>query len=250
MEDLQSNIPKATSPSANTTNGQYHYLPYYEISYRVGDVPVSAVDLPACQRQARGVTLKRSKRWLVSWPNILTTRYHLPLIDRLGRFTGESAYTLPCEPADLLSTTISTIFSRLKRYAAHHNKREIVGKRLRDILRASTYYALSKNSYYMDRILFFLRNLEKNGKLIHRITLYYLSKGDADKRFVYSQVSYNTNWLIFRACRPRDKSPFLHRIGPQVHHSRVSPWVPNARLRSMTTALAENVAFIGRPNGT
>jgi hypothetical protein len=213
-------------------------------------VPVQAVTLSRMQRQVRGLNLKRSKRWLTSFPGI-GGPYEMPHIDRLGRFTGASVYTLTCEPADVLSITVSTIFGRLKRYAHAHNERRVVGKHLRVLLRVAAYYALSKNSYYMDRILCFVRNLSKYGKHIHPITLHFLAKGDEDKRFVYSQVCYQTNWLIFRVCkRPRDKLPLLKSFGltnPSLF--RRGTVSPTARVRSNVTGLAESVATVGRPNG-
>jgi hypothetical protein len=121
----------------------------------------------------------------------------------------------------------------------------------RVILRAAAYYTLSKNSYFMDRILFFLRNLEKNGKTIHKTTLYFLSRGSEDKRFVYSQVCYQTNWLIFRAVRPRDKLPHIklyERRSPGF--SKGIPGSPRHKdVRSITAELAKSVAWIGRPKG-
>lgn len=176
----------------------------------------------------------------------------MPLVDRLGRFTGQSKYTLTCEPADVLSITVSTIYGRLKRYAHAHNERVITGRHLRVILRAATYYCISKNSYFMDRILFFLRDLKRNGKLIHKLVLHFLAKGDEDKRFVYSQVCYQTNWLIFRVVkRPRDKLPLLKSFSvsnPSLF--RRGTLTLKASVRSTMTAIAENAAMVGRPNGT
>lgn len=215
--------------------------------------------LPRDQRQIRGLSLRRSKRWLTTVP-VVRNRFELPLIDRLGRFTGETIYSLVCDPADVLSTTISTVFSRLWRYANAHNKYDVCAPRRRDILRAAVYYVLQKNSYFMDRILVFLRDLGKLGKLIHRTTLKFLSKCDADKRFVYGQACYNANWLIFRACKPRDKSHYKINTTElvlesedtctaskrgvsslQCHHC---VW-PRYNLRSKVTAIAENAANLG-----
>lgn len=224
-------------------------MSYYELSFSPDAVPIQAVNLPRNQRQVRGTTLKRSKRWSMCFPGI-GGPYQLPLIDRLGRFTGASVYTLACEPADVLSTTVATVYSRLKRYAGAHNKNFVVNRYLREILRAAAYYVISKNSYFMDRILFFLRNLERNGKQVHKTTLYFLARCNADKRFVYGQVCFQTNWLIFRACQPRDKLHILNKC------DRISPDFlgkpGSARrgiVRSTTTMFAENVAAVGRSKG-
>lgn len=171
--------------------------------------------------------------------------YELPHIDRLGRFTGASKYTLACNPADVVSITVSTVYSRLKRYASAHNGSRVANKYLREILRVAAYYSLTKNSYYMDRILCFLRDLKKYGRLIHKVTLNFLAKCDADKRFVYGQVCYNTNWLIFRACRPRDKS---HNLDSRLHPSflRDRGFSREKQLfKSSVTAICEKVAMVG-----
>jgi hypothetical protein len=168
----------------------------------------------------------------------------MPHIDFLGRFTGESVYTLACDPADVLSTTVATVFSRLKRYAYAHNDRNIVLKLLRTILSAAAYYVLTKNSYFMDRLLFFLRNLKDNGRQVHRLTLKFLARCDADKRFVYGQVCYQTNWLIFRACKPRDKSHHKTLRLP-TNLGRDLDWLGVKNIRSHVTMSAEDVAIVG-----
>lgn len=201
--------------------------------------------LPSNQRQVRGLNLRRSNRWLDTLP-VVRNEYELPLIDRLGRFTGESVYTLTCKPADVLSITIATIYSRLKRYVNAHNERELVLPRQRDILRVAAYYSLTKNSYFMDRILVFLRNLKKYGKLIHKLTLKCLTKCDADKRFVYGQACQNANWLIFRACRPRDKSHIKQVMFGNAPPAAVERAWPNYSVRFAVTTIAENVATVNR----
>jgi len=220
---------------------------YHEISFKPGATSINAVVLPPNQRQVRGLNLKRSKRWSDAFPR-MGGGYELPLIDRLGRFTGSSVYTLACEPADVLSTTVATVFSRLKRYAFAHNSAREVARLLRVILKAAAYYTLSKNSYYMDRLLYLLRTISRNGNRIHPLTLKFMTKMDADKRFVYSQVCHQTNWLIFRACRPRDKS-----IQSKSKHATPLPRdkgrLLNGYVRSIITGICESPAMIGRPNG-
>jgi hypothetical protein len=132
--------------------------------------------------------------------------FNVPLIDRLGRYTGSSIYKWACDPRSLIATTVSTISKRLVDYSRRHNKWYIVKKNLSRILRVSAYYAITKNAYVWDRVLFFARDLEKNGKLLHTFLLKFLSKLDDHKRFVYSHVSFQTEWLLFRAKWPRDKS--------------------------------------------
>jgi hypothetical protein len=87
-----------------------------------------------------------------------------------------------------------------------HNKKAVVIKNRGRFLRAAYTYLVTGNSYLWDRVLFFSRNLEKRGTLIHRVSLKYLLKTDADVRFVYSHVCFQAKWLLFRALRPRDKS--------------------------------------------
>lgn len=224
-------------------------MSYIELSFSPDADPAKVEVLSRDHRQVRGLNLRRSKRWSMCFPGV-GGPYELPLIDRLGRFTGASVYTLACEPADVLSITVSTIFGRLKRYASAHCKNSIVNRYQRVILRAAAYYAISKNSYFMDRLLFLLRTLEKNGRSVHKLTLKFVAKGNADKRFVYGQVCYQTNWLIFRACKPRDKLPLLKKC------DRISPGFLGSPgsfrrgiVRSTTTKFAENVAMVGRSTG-
>jgi hypothetical protein len=164
-------------------------------------------------QEMRGFEMRRSNAWLDAAPII--ERQGIPLISRLGKFTGHDIASWDCTPAQWLGSVVATIASRLRLYTRKHNHGREVSRYLRTIVRVSGYYALTNNSYLMDRVLYFLRNLKERGHLIHKTLLKFLSKMDVNKRFVYSQVSYQTNWLLFRAAaRPRDKSKFIYKVVP------------------------------------
>lgn len=156
----------------------------------------------------KGVVIKSSLAWIDTYrtPGGVLS---VPFIDSLGRFTGHRLYRWDCDPRALIATTISTIARRLLLYCGRHNPAKVVKRFSKSILGAAAYYAFSKNSYYWDRVLFFSRNLESRGNLIHRLRLFFSSKWDDNKRFVYSQALYQANWLLSRVYRPRDKSLFF-----------------------------------------
>jgi hypothetical protein len=188
--------------------------------YREKATPVIALSYDRCGPQyeiqnlnrnclrAKAISIRSSTRWIDTFktPN---GGLHVPFIDQLGRFTGQSVYRWACDPRSLIATTVATIAKRLISYCRRHNKWFVIKRHLKVLLGAAAYYCFSKNSHFWDRILFFSRNLEKRGNLIHRLRLYFSSKWDDNKRFVYSQVIFQTNWLLFRALRPRDKSHFF-----------------------------------------
>jgi len=159
----------------------------------------------------KGVNIRASTSWIQCF-NTPNGGLNVPYIDNLGRFTGHFLYKWSCDPRSLLMTTVSTIARRLMVYAKGHNKSFIVRRHSKALLGAAAYYAFSKNAYFWDRVLFFCRDLQNRGKLIHRLRLFFSSKWDDNKRFVISQVIFQTNWLLFRAFRPRDKSLFYGRV--------------------------------------
>jgi len=156
----------------------------------------------------RGVHIKSSLRWIDSFktPN---GGLNLPYIDKLGRFTGHTLYKWSCDPRSLIATSVATVADRIIAYARRHNKNRVVHRFSKSLLGAAAYYVFTKNSHFWDRILFFCRNLEKRGNLVHRLRLFFSSKWDDHKRFVFSQVIFQTNWLLSRALGPRDKSLFF-----------------------------------------
>jgi len=159
-------------------------------------------------RSSKGISIRESTRWYSSPPPI-KGRWTLPFIDNQGKFTGSGLYTWHCDPRSYISTVVATISRRLEVYARRHNRYHIVKGYLNQLIRVAYYYAVTKNDYLMDRILFFLRDLKKRGNLIHRVLLVFMSKRDANFRFVYSHVCSQAKWLLFRASRPRDKSRFV-----------------------------------------
>lgn len=182
--------------------------------------------LPRFPKRMRGIMVRNSDRW-ADTSKIPHGVYNVPFIDNLGRYTGSTLYKWFCEPSQLVATTVATIARRLSNYCLRHNKRHIVLRNMPRILRASAYYAMSKNSWFWDRILFFSRNLEKHGNRILHWTIKFVNKGDDNKRFVYGQVSSQTNWLLFRAAKPRDKSLYI---------SKGTEWVSRVTGRSIPPA--------------
>jgi hypothetical protein len=151
-----------------------------------------------------GVWIRSSERWADGFS--LRKVRQIPYIDRLGLITGHSLGTWRCSARQFVATMTSTVAKRLEKYCRQKNSNHVVDKNLGRIIRASYLYMVTGNKYFWDRILHFSRDLEKRGNLIHKYSLKLLCKMDVSTRFVYSQVISQTNWLLFRARRPRDKS--------------------------------------------
>jgi len=159
--------------------------------------------------RCKGLSIRSSCRWIDAF-NTPNGGMNVPFIDNLGRFSGFTLARWSCDPRSLIMSVVSTILKRIVNHARKHNPWRIVKKRLSDLAAAASYYALSKNNYFWDRVLFFSRNLERYKKPLRTTRIYFTSKWDENKRFVYSHVIFQTKWLLFRALLPRDKSQFFN----------------------------------------
>lgn len=184
--------------------------------------------LPRNPKRVRGIWVRNSLRWADCY-KVPQGPYSVPFIDKLGRFTGTTCYKWNCDPRQLVATVISTVSHRMQVYARRHNACYTVDKYSPAILRACVYYCMSKNSWFWDRILFFLRDLKKYGKLILTFVIRFVCKENDYKRFVYGQVSSQTNWLLFRARKPRDKFAFIQggKTGNMRNFDCTSSSIPN-----------------------
>jgi hypothetical protein len=156
----------------------------------------------------KAISIRASTSWIDTFktPN---GGLGVPFFDNLGRYTGHLVYRWSCDPRSLITTAVATVADRLLKYCWRHNKRYVVKRFSKALLGAAAYYVMSKNSHFWDRVLFFCRDLQKRGSLIHRLRLFFSSKWNDNKRFVISQVIFQTNWLLFRVYRPRDKFHFF-----------------------------------------
>lgn len=152
----------------------------------------------------RGMIVRSSLRWIggISEPMVLRVPYY----NKLGRDTGHTLYRWKCEPQSLVASCIATVYHRLREYCFRHNSPKVVFRNVGRLLRAATYYIISRNEWFWDRILYFSRNLEKFGNLIHKYTLRLVLKTDDNKRFVYGHATHQAQWLTLQAERPCDKS--------------------------------------------
>lgn len=160
----------------------------------------------------RGAKIRKSKRWIDGYSFPLTGM-KFPYIDELGRFTGQTLFSWSCDPRSFIASCVSTIAKRLERRARYYNDNRVVNRNLQRMVMVSAYYAMTSNNYLWDRVLFFTKNLEKYGTLLHRVLLRYVLNIGESKRFVYSHVCSQTKWLLFRAERPRVK-PINDRCRP------------------------------------
>lgn len=156
-----------------------------------------------------GLVLRTSDRWI----NARQTKSEmsLPLIDKKGKFTGSTLVRTRCTALSFIATVVATIANRLSQHISRSNNQghRTVVRYKRLIVQSAYYYAISKNNWFLDRFLFLSRNLEKNRRAAQSLLMKFLTRLDDNKRFVYCQVSFQTNWLLFRAHRPRDKSIFF-----------------------------------------
>lgn len=167
----------------------------------------------------RGAKIRNSKRWISGIAPPLTG-LNFPYINKLGQFTGTTLFKWYGDPRSFIASVISTIANRIVNRALQYNSMRTVVKCTDKIVRAAFYYAISKNSYFWDRILFFTKDLEKNRNLLHKFVLKWVLRTDVHKRFVYGHVCNQTQWLLFRAERPRDKSAIMRRALPLLSFER------------------------------
>lgn len=158
----------------------------------------------------RGAKIKNSLRWIEAKSQPVT-ELKFPYYDYLGKYTGTTLFGWSCDPRQFVASAVSTVASRLTNRCVHYNSMRLVERNMHRIVRVAYYYVISKNNWFWDRVLYFSKDLEKNGKRLHQMLLRFLSVTDANKRFVYSHVCSQTQWLLFRAERPRDKSAIARK---------------------------------------
>jgi hypothetical protein len=184
------------------------------ISMSQGGEPYLPVD--AGEVRPISARLRLSKRWYPS--PCVSKEMNMPYIDNLGRFRGTNVAHWSADPRQVVASTVSTITQRLLKrcYQHEHNpkSRRKISDRADLLVKLSGYYALTKNLYFWDRVLFLTKSFIKNGALLHRLLISCLAKADASIRFVYSHVSFQTKWFLFRAERPRDKSALNEKRRP------------------------------------
>lgn len=185
------------------SDGKIHrtYIGTSESSHNVY-VPPKLPGNPGNRIAAR---FRLSDRWYEKVVYPYTGVRPFPYINELGQITGHILYYVSCSPSAYLASVVSTILNRIEAYARKHNHKRWIVKNAGRMTSAAYLYATTKNVYLWDRFLFCLRDLKERGALIHRIFLSGFCKASDSVRFVYSYVSLQTKWLMFRAERPRDK---------------------------------------------
>lgn len=135
-------------------------------------------------------------------------RVVIPLIDKRGFITGSVAHRTMMKPSSFVSTLTSTISQRALEWVLRHNGKDWKhARRHKDlIVRYSYLYAVTKSKWLWDRFLFLSKNIVENRKVLHGIHRKFLKRQDDYIRFVHNQCTFQSNWLLFRAKRPRDKS--------------------------------------------
>jgi hypothetical protein len=194
-----------------------HDLNYIKTSTSQNVVEHEVRVLDNLKRNPKGLHLRMSSRWGQDpHEKTVSSSVDFPLIDKLGRYTGTVIYKVPnTEPSSFISTVTSTIYKRIFNYSVSRNGLKESRIRQAQLFRCAAYYAISKNSYFLDRILVLIKQLKKNYKTISRMTHKFSFKLDVPTRFVYGHICYQIQWLTFRALKPRDKSRIRDSYFPQ-----------------------------------
>lgn len=158
--------------------------------------PWEVKSLPTDLKHVRALSLKKGK-WL-GVKEDFDKPFDIPFIDSRGKFTGCTLYKACLNSQSFLATVISTISSRLNGWTRSHGSKIKFKSRkyLGDLLaRSSTIYALTKNSYMMDRLLVLFKDFERHKKAIAGLIAHFASKLDANKGFIYNQACSHAHWL-------------------------------------------------------
>lgn len=208
--------PKRKAPVRNwvktQTPGEAHRISHQSlntISIGGSGVDWKVKSLSNNVRRARALEVKKSSRWITT-EKFPSSSWNIPFIDKCGKFTGYTLYKCNWSPPAIIGTVTATVFRRLFFYtlSQDNNKRWDVCRTQRLLCKVAGYYTLTKNNYFLDRVLFLLKNVKRNRSLISKILHSYSQKLDAHKWFVYGHVCLQTQWLTSRAQGPRDKSAF------------------------------------------
>jgi len=171
-------------------------------------VPMEVRNLPKQKHRVKAIHLLTSRAW-IDTPRSANSEVYLPFIDRVGKYTGTVLYKADMSPQGYMSTVISTIFRRLKFWVLRRSKLHEWNIRQNLMLKCSAYYAITKNSYFWDRILALTKtSISKAWRTVSSLLHSVSSKLDEHKWFVYGHVCLQTQWLTHRALRPRDKSAY------------------------------------------
>lgn len=193
-----------------------------------------------------GLRIKSSLRWCpgMKYPD---SGYFIPYIDNRGRFTGYNLYNWSADPRSVISTVISTIYSRLLKYTLKTNngQHRIIYRSHKVILMVAAYYAITKNLYILNRVLVLLKQFKRNKNTIHRIVTSATFDMDTSKRFVYSHACYQAQWLTSRAFRPRDKSRYIDSETSWLGTRHGGSDIANHSSEILTIALALGKVSIG-----
>lgn len=168
-------------------------------------------DLPQKLSRVRAISVKKGN-WLGLSDDFMKP-FELPFIDHCGKFTGCTLYRSVMNQQDYIATLIATVAKRIDSWAWSHSKilKKDTSFLKTLVTRVSTIYVLTKNSYFIDRILVLLKNFQRHKKAITGLVAHFANKLDANKGFIYGQACSHAHWLTSRASRPRDKSsPKLH----------------------------------------
>jgi hypothetical protein len=202
---------KPRSPIAPTqTSKERHRLNHVQLA--ADGKPWDIKQLPLKRSATRGLQIAKSTDWISCYGASPVGASELPYIDRFGKYTGTNLYRCNFKPQQYIGTVISTIFRRLKFWILSKSRNKFYEFNTRQdvILRCAAYYALTKNDYFMNRILVLSKHLRQNWKTISSLVHKCSRKVDDNKWFVYSHACLQAKWLTIRAVRPRDKLTLIN----------------------------------------
>jgi hypothetical protein len=178
---------------------------------------------------------RSSTKWFKS-PLDFPGTFKLPYIDSQGRFTSYTTYNWTIDFRIYISSIISTVFDRIKKYWIKKKGKGFVRKFWKELVIFSTIYSLTRNNHYFSRMHFLLRRRMRRD--IKLFSTCFVKKLGIDTKVIITHVLKQTLWLSSSNNRdivwiPRDqlflrgkrRFPILGKIGIQRSYIKYDEYV-------------------------
>jgi len=148
---------------------------------------------------------KVSTSWIPDYNTACRRVIPIPFVNQVGKISPHTVCEWRCHPLQAVASMSATVFKRIQRMVLKRHGPKFAFAISQLLFEVSVAYVVSLNDWIIDRVLGVLRTKRKL-KIVRSLLNVFITKLDADQRFVLRQACSQAHWLTSRSKRPRDKS--------------------------------------------